>query len=311
MKSDDERSWAANRGYDDHAGEYYSYDSNVSNARRVSVGDLVVVRENDFVCGWGIIEHIEVFPNATKEVSRCPNCLKTNFYARKTLRPANACSTCRHQFENEDAIVSLEPVTQYRCHYAKTWIEAERPMHAKDLKPFLLTRDSYNAIRPLNPDLVEGLVNWIGARDLRVRDELPPSLPFIGGGHVQVITRRRRGQRQFRLTMLEKFGESCAFSGKQPPQVLEAAHLYSFAEQPDHKIEGGLLLRRDFHALFDLHLLRVNPEVWTIEVSPRIMEYEDYGSLDQAPLLVDESLRPDQDLVAVHFADSAPEFEAA
>ena len=29
MKSDDERSWAANRGYDDSAGIYYSYDSNV------------------------------------------------------------------------------------------------------------------------------------------------------------------------------------------------------------------------------------------------------------------------------------------
>ena len=27
MKSDDQRSWSANRGYDDSAGLYYSYDS--------------------------------------------------------------------------------------------------------------------------------------------------------------------------------------------------------------------------------------------------------------------------------------------
>jgi hypothetical protein len=30
---------------------------------------------------------------------------------------------------------------------------------------------------------------------------------------------------RFRIEMLERFGGSCAFSGPQPPQCLEAAHL--------------------------------------------------------------------------------------
>lgn len=35
MKSDTERSRAANRGYDDSAGIYYSYDSKVGNIRQI------------------------------------------------------------------------------------------------------------------------------------------------------------------------------------------------------------------------------------------------------------------------------------
>ena len=56
MKSDEERSWAANRGYDDSAGIYYSYDSNVGRSKQVRVGDLVVIREDDHVAGWGLVE---------------------------------------------------------------------------------------------------------------------------------------------------------------------------------------------------------------------------------------------------------------
>ena len=37
MKSDAERSWAANRGYDDSAGIYYSYDSKVGNSRQITL----------------------------------------------------------------------------------------------------------------------------------------------------------------------------------------------------------------------------------------------------------------------------------
>jgi hypothetical protein len=38
-------------------------------------------------------------------------------------------------------------------------------------------------------------------------------------------------------------------------EALEACHLYSYAEIGRHDIEGGLLLRRDLHRLFDQGLL--------------------------------------------------------
>ena len=63
MKSDDERSWAANLGYDDSAGVYYSYDSNVGNSRRVQVGDLIVVRQDDFVAVVSRVETSNLMRN--------------------------------------------------------------------------------------------------------------------------------------------------------------------------------------------------------------------------------------------------------
>ena len=93
-KSDDERSWSANTGYDDSVGRYYSYDSNVSRYRQVRPGDLAVIRVDDYVVGWSFIDDIEVIPNVPKEISRCPRCLATNFRQRKTLLPRNICNAC-------------------------------------------------------------------------------------------------------------------------------------------------------------------------------------------------------------------------
>ena len=108
MKSDDKRSWAANRGYDDSAGIYYSYDSNVGNCKQVSVGDLIVVREDNHVAGWGFIEFIEVTANSPKEITRCPQCRKTKFSRRKTMTPANKCASCDHEFGDHEALVTHE-----------------------------------------------------------------------------------------------------------------------------------------------------------------------------------------------------------
>jgi hypothetical protein len=71
---------------------------------------------------------------------------------------------------------------------------------------------------------------------------------------------------------LIRYGERCAFSGVQPPQVLEAAHLYSFAKRPEHRRDSGLILRRDYHALFDAKLVAVNPESLKIEIAPRLFD---------------------------------------
>ena len=111
MKSDEERSWSANRGYDDAAGIYYSYDSNVPNSKRVAIGDVVVVRVDDWVAGWGVIEYIEVTPNSTKEVRRCPKCRKTNHRPRVRPFPSNICDACGRVFPDEEMITTFESVT--------------------------------------------------------------------------------------------------------------------------------------------------------------------------------------------------------
>lgn len=310
MKSATNRSWAANRGYDDSVGLYYSYDSNVGNSRQVSVGDLVVVRDDDHVAGWGFIEHIEVTANAQKEIVRCPRCRKTNFSHRKTISPANKCSSCRAEFEDHEAYVTFETVTAFRAFYANTWTEAARPVHRSSLESIIKTRDTFNAIRPLERESLTTFLDNISGRDVDLTLDVDhQQLALALGGHVEATIRRRRGQREFRFKMMERFGEVCAFSGEQPPQVLEAAHIQSFAETGQHRVDGGLLLRRDYHALFDAKLLTVDPDSWKIKIAPRLRAFDSYRPLENQPLHIEGNARPSSELLLTHFAQSMKVFQ--
>lgn len=278
MKSDAERSWAANSGHDDHAGMYYSYDSNVGNSKQVGVGDLIVVREDDYVAGWGFVEHIEVTENSPKQITRCPKCRNTNFSRRKTITPANKCASCKAEFDDHEAIVSHELVTAYRAFYANTWTESAKPIFRTELENIIQTRDTFNAIRPLNREKLPQFLDNISGRDIDLQMEIgDEQVAIILGGHVETVVRRRRGQREFRFKLMERFEEICAFSGEQPPQVLEAVHITSFAKTGKHQVDGGLLLRRDCHALFDAHLMTVYPRHFRLRSLPALSDTRHTG----------------------------------
>lgn len=310
MKSNEERSWAANRGYDDSAGIYYSYDSNVARSARVGVGDLVVVRHDAYVAGWGYVEHIEVDRHAQKEIRRCPQCRQARWRERKTVVPHLICDNCRHGFEEPDLVVELADVTAYKAFYANTWTEATRPVVYRDplLTQALATADTFNAIRPLDRVALQPLLDHITGHGIDLAFEVPPVLIEIAGGHTTGLVRRRRGQREFRFQMMERFGERCAITGAQPPQVLEAAHLYSYAAKGEHHHRGGLLLRRDHHALFDAKLLAINPDSWRVEIAPSLQRFDDYRAVHGHELQVERALRPDRALVADHYDEAREVF---
>ncbi|WP_051811975.1 HNH endonuclease [Kitasatospora sp. MBT63] len=94
-----------------------------------------------------------------------------------------------------------------------------------------------------------------------------------------MTVRARLGQRAFRQRLLDTHGDDCAFTGPTPRAALDAAHLYSYAINGEHHDDGGLLLRRDLHRLFDLGLLAVNPEELTIDVSDQLAAYPLYADL--------------------------------
>jgi putative restriction endonuclease len=52
---------------------------------------------------------------------------------------------------------------------------------------------------------------------------------------------------------------------------LEAAHIRPYGEGGEHRIDNGLLLRRDLHALFDRGYLTVSPEM-DVVVSKRLKD---------------------------------------
>ena len=241
---------------------------------------------------------------------RCPQCRKTDFSRRKTISPANRCSECKFEFDDHEAFISNEVVTAFRAYYANTWTEAARPVHRTELELIIKNRNTFNAIRPLDRNKLMPFLETISGRDVDlVVDIGEQDVAVILGGHVEATVRRRRGQREFRFKMMKKYGEICAFSGEQPPQVLEAAHINSFAQTGEHHLNGGLLLRRDFHALFDANLMTVNPHSWQIEIAPRLQKFETYRPLNGGTLHLPTKERPSKLLLESHYKKSMRIFE--
>lgn len=85
------------------------------------------------------------------------------------------------------------------------------------------------------------------------------------------LARARLGQGTFRALVTSAYGRKCAITGENILPVLEAAHIRPFSELGPSKMSNGLLLRSDFHKLFDLGYVTITPEL-RIEVSRKIRE---------------------------------------
>lgn len=86
-----------------------------------------------------------------------------------------------------------------------------------------------------------------------------------------VLMKPRLGQGGFRVLVTDAYRRRCALTGESTLPVLDAAHILPFAESGPHDVSNGMLLRSDFHKLFDLGMITVTPE-FRVEVSPRIRE---------------------------------------
>jgi putative restriction endonuclease len=121
------------------------------------------------------------------------------------------------------------------------------------------------------------------------------------------LVRPRIGQASFRVLVTEAYQRRCAITGEKTLMALEAAHIVPYSGEGSHEVNNGLLLRADFHRLFDVGLVSVTPDL-KVKISPRIREEwfngKAYYRLDDTPLSVvplQPSLRPDPDRLEWHF----------
>jgi putative restriction endonuclease len=92
----------------------------------------------------------------------------------------------------------------------------------------------------------------------------------------ETTIRPRLGQGAFRVLVTDAYKRACAITGEHSLPVLEAAHIKPFNENGPHAVNNGLLLRSDFHRLFDRGYITVTPE-YRIEVSPRLKDEFENG----------------------------------
>lgn len=86
----------------------------------------------------------------------------------------------------------------------------------------------------------------------------------------------RLGQGAFRILVTDAYHRACAITEEHSLPALEAAHIKPFNESGPHAVNNGLLLRSDFHRLFDRGYITVTPE-YRIEVSRRLKEEFENG----------------------------------
>ena len=274
----DDRQFGGNEGYEDKPDVYYSWDDTVPNHAKIQVGDSIVLWDKHALLGASVIERIEKKADVAKNRRRCPSCGHSAFHARRNAEKRFRCKNqdCKSEFSKPE--VSQVNVSTYRGYHPTAWIDLDGFLAGAELRSVCEKPKSQQSIRKLDWARFIALLPNESLRPLIQRKNVTQSI--LNGGHRSQFVRVRIGQGRFRKKLLDKYGAVCAFSGTNPPQVLEAAHLYSYSEEGEHHREGGLLMRRDLHRLFDLGLLAVEPSSSELHFYQSICEYESYSHLD-------------------------------
>ena len=306
------RQYGGNLGYEDDLRTRYSYDSSVANHLRVRRGDLVFLRNSQTVFGIARIEEIES-SRGVKIRLRCPECRTSAIRERKRRKLKWRCKK-GHTFahptrENVD-------VTQFKATYENTFIDLQDKLSVRDLKLAALRPNDQMSIEEINAAPLGGKLNSVGsaAYDLLLQHlqaigfdeddslhwETPDPVdaqdsytPKLGDNRKQILgsIRLRRGQRKFRKSLIRRYGPACLISGCRLLDVVEASHIWPYRSDRDNHPENGLLLRADLHILFDLNLLGIDPEQWTVQFHPKARS-EGYSKFEDRRLRIGTSSGP-------------------
>jgi len=288
--------------YDDLLGLKYSYDTTVRNHLQVRAGDLLIIRDNKLIYGYGVVNEVSQ-ERGTVLMSLCPACLRSAASRRATRSPEYRCSKCGAEFEQP--IVKEREVTVFTAWYGASWFPFTSPAPMHTLNAAYRYRDQQNAIRRLEPEPAHAFLRHHAGVEGYLYLEISSRGMELDGGLVDALVKRRVGQQRYREILLDRFGATCAVTGPQPDEILDAAHLYSYAERPVHEEDGGLLLRADMHRLFDRFLLTFDPTTWHAQLSPPfVAAHPSLAAFEETPMAIPAALRPRRRLIERHHRES-------
>lgn len=222
-------------------------------------------------------------------------------------------------FESKNGAASQDEMLTRIQHYRKEPIIVSHDEIGCMIlsRPFFLPRESW--VRPPEdwaPNIVQGKTysdaDPVGARVWR---EVQAATARIAA-HVVAEDRYgvpslvapRLGQGEFRIAVTDAYDRRCAMTAERTLPALDAAHIIPYAQQGEHRLDNGLLLRKDLHALFDAGYLGIGSDM-RVEVSRRIrVDYEngrDYYALAGRPLRLptDPLARPNPAFLEWHASE--------
>lgn len=138
---------------------------------------------------------------------------------------------------------------------------------------------------------------------------IEPVANLVGEGSARfgnpTTVRPRLGQGIFSIAVREAYDGACAVTREHSVPVLDAAHIVPYARGGEHRVNNGLLLRRDLHRLYDRGYVTVTPD-YLFRVGDSLRDEfkngRSYYSLNNSSIAlpVHEVWKPSRDLLAWH-----------
>lgn len=265
-----------NDKYDDNPASHYSWDSSVVHHEEVGVGDVIVIWD-EYLLGVSVIDRIET-GTGIKTTSKCPRCSRSNVVPRKHKLPVLRCDDCRAEFD--EPVYGTKNVTTYRGSHDQAWIELEGVLDGKSLRSLCVHPREQNSFRKLKFEEFRTALRAATDGDpLRILDETIEQLSAQSAGSNRVgPVRVRVARASMRARLLTEYGSHCAVTGVAPEAVLEACRLVMYPMSGKPVDQGGLLMRRDIHKLFDKGLLVVD-DAGVVDIAEDIRAYPAYAAL--------------------------------
>jgi len=122
-----------------------------------------------------------------------------------------------------------------------------------------------------------------------------------GRAHIVETITKRRGQPQMRQSLLAAYDYTCAVTGCNAPDALEAAYIIPYRGKYTHHSSNGLLLRADIHTLFDLGKIAIDTRTMTLVISDELLD-TNYRILADRPIKYpqEDSQRPSTEALDLH-----------
>jgi hypothetical protein len=187
-----------------------------------------------------------------KQISRCPQCQTTNIAARKTKSPRFRCDDCHSEFE--DPIVTHSDVTNYRTDHEQAWADLTGVLDGPTLRG--LTGYSQNSIRRIDWNRFAPAIEAAAGPNALAPVTIAHA-QVIAGGHTSSVGKCANRSADFPCRTNEKVRIQLRIHGASSCRGARSVPSLQLRGVGRHDFEGGLLLRRDLHRLFDQGFLAV------------------------------------------------------
>ena len=140
-----------------------------------------------------------------------------------------------------------------------------------DWKSSIVQGKTYDTDTAIGKRLYNDVVDRLSGKHLKNKDNQPEKMRR----YYDAVTKHRIGQGAFRVAVADAYQRRCAITGEKTLPVLQAAHIKPYAQDGPHQVSNGLLLKSDFHTLYDDGYITVDTD-YRVNVSKRL--HEDYGN---------------------------------